>query len=337
VASGESIYSRGRGEVIGTGNGARRTLSSAAGSRKRLAVILTATLVVLVGLWLTAPAQASALDEPATPTEGTADPEAPADSEGECDPATCGADQGGSDSDTGSSGGTTPPDDPAPPPEPVEPPVIIEPPVDTPVAPDEPAGSPPDAGASPIDPTPPVEVTPVEPLPPEVVTPPEEVVLPIEEEPLLTPTVDGQPPFIDVAQPLPLDTLAIFFERLDSKGAASLPGSGTEPFVPAPGRASEPATGGSASESAGRSAVPEAAPRGLGPLSPIGPSSPSPATGGATAVASGGSGGGFNPVFLAALVAALTVGVAHRFTRRLIPLVAVWRPAAPVSPLERPG
>jgi hypothetical protein len=341
VASGERIYSRGRGEVIGTGNGARRTMSLAAGSHKRLAVILTVTLVVLAGLWLTAPAQASAPDQPATPAEETSEANEPAASEGECDPATCGSDQGGSDSDTASSGGTPPPGDPPPPPDPVGSgePSSGEPPAGTQPLPDEPAGSPPDAGAPPTEPSPPVEVTPVEPLPPDVVTPPEEVVPPVMEDPLPAPTVDGQPPIVVVApQPsAPLDTLAIFFERLDSKGSGSLLGSTTEPFAPAPGRASGPATSGPAPESAGPPAVPEAAPRGLGPLSPIGPSSPSPAPGGATAVSPGGSGGGFTQIFLAALVAALTVGAAHRFTRRLIPLVAVWRPAAPVSPLERPG
>jgi hypothetical protein len=134
-----------------------------------------------------------------------------------------------------------------------------------------------------------------------------------------------------------LDTLAILLGMVDSDGSGTLPGTTTERFAPASGRASEPATSGPASESAGPPAAPEAAPPGLGPLSPTVPSSPSPATGGATAFSPGGSGGGFSQVFLAALVAALTVGVAHRFTRRLIPLVAVWRPAAPVSPLERPG
>lgn len=309
-------------------------MSSAAGSRQRLAVILTATLVALVGLWLTAPAQASTQNEPATPADETTSAEPTADSGGECDPATCGGD--GSGSDTGSSTGTPPPEDP-PPPDPVgtgEPPVG-EPPVENPPAPDEPA--PPDAGAPPIEPEPPVVITPIEPVPPEVPAPVEEVVPPVLEEPVPTPSADQEAIVVIAAEPGPLDTLAIFFERLDPDGSGSLPGSTTEPFVPAPGRASEPATSGGASEPAGKPAVPEAAPRGLGPLSPIGPSSPSPATGGATAVSAGSAGGGFSQIFLAALVAALTVGVAHRFTRRLIPLVAVWRPAAPVSPLERPG
>jgi hypothetical protein len=337
VASGERIYSRGRGEVIGTGNGARRTMSVAVG-RKRFAVILTATLVVLVGFWLAAPAQAS--DEPSTPTEGSAEAEAPAASEGECDPATCVDDQGGSDSETDTSGGTPTTEPPSQPPSPQPDPAgsgdpVGEPPVDTPPAPDEPAASPPDAGALPTDSVP-VEVLP-ETVPPEGAgTPPEEVTPPVTEEPLPTASAPGGLDPIVVVGPGPALDFASYLEMLDSQGSGSST-SPTDPFVPAHGRAAEPATSGHASESSGRPAVPKAAPRRLGPLSPIGPSSPSPAPGGATAVSSSGSGGGFSQIFLAALVAALSVGVAHRFTRRLIPLVAVWRPAAPVSPLERPG
>jgi hypothetical protein len=63
-----------------------------------------------------------------------------------------------------------------------------------------------------------------------------------------------------------------------------------------------------------------------------GPSAPSPA-----GLSGGGSGTAFFFSGFAALVAALSFGAARRQSRRLIPAVAVWRPVALVSPLERPG
>jgi hypothetical protein len=68
------------------------------------------------------------------------------------------------------------------------------------------------------------------------------------------------------------------------------------------------------------------------PRIPTGPSAPSPAP-----LSGGGSGTSVFFTGFAALVAALSFGAARRQSRRLIPAVAVWRPVALVSPLERPG
>lgn len=68
------------------------------------------------------------------------------------------------------------------------------------------------------------------------------------------------------------------------------------------------------------------------PPIPTGPSAPSPA-----GLSGGPSGTAFFFSGFAALVAALSFGAARRQSRRLIPAVAVWRPVAFVSPLERPG
>ena len=313
-------------------------MSLAAGARKRPAVIVTATLVMLLGLWLSAPAQASEVSEPGTVPDGTAET-APADpptgSEGGCDPATCAGGENGS--------GVPPVPGPSDPPDGTDPsgsgePPVAEPPVEAPPVPDEPAVSPPDAGVPPTEVPAPVEepAPPVEPMPPETpVGLPEESVPPVAAEPLPTGMFADGPPIVVVDPPPSFATFSRLLEMLDSEGSGSLPSATTEQFTAPDGRDNGPATSGRASEPAGPASA-QLAPGGLSPLSPTTPTSPSPLSGTA-GFAPGGSGGGFSPIFLAALVAALTVGVARRFTRRLIPLVAVWRPAAPVSPLERPG
>jgi outer membrane biosynthesis protein TonB len=69
------------------------------------------------------------------------------------------------------------------------------------------------------------------------------------------------------------------------------------------------------------------------PGGPTGPSAPSPAPAGAA----GGSGSGFFFAGFAALVAAISFGVARRSSGRLTSSVAVWHPVALVSLPERPG
>jgi hypothetical protein len=69
------------------------------------------------------------------------------------------------------------------------------------------------------------------------------------------------------------------------------------------------------------------------PGGPTGPSAPSPVPAGAA----GGSSSGFFFAGFAALVAAISFGVARRSSRRLTPSVALWHPVALVSLPERPG
>lgn len=69
------------------------------------------------------------------------------------------------------------------------------------------------------------------------------------------------------------------------------------------------------------------------PEGPAGPSAPSPAPAGAA----GGSSGGFFYAGFAALVAAISFGVARRNSGRLIPSVASGHPVTLVSLPERPG
>lgn len=305
----------------------------------RTATVLATSAAVLLALSFSATAQAesgsvleasadgssSVLEEASTATPTEASEPAP---ETDCDPVACtgGSDDGASEPATtedATAGAVAPPapaettppagTDAETPVASSEPPIESTPPVEAPPAPTEPEAAPVESSA-PAEPTTPVELvaggeTPIEAVPP--------------SDPASS-AADQRPSIVVIAAPSPLPPLAFL-------GAPELAVPGIKPSPSASARTGGP-RGGDLSKAPPVSARP--ALDGLIPRSPTTPA-PSPVTG-ALSLSAAGTGTAFSNA-LAALVAALTVGVAYRLTRRLVPLVAVWRPAAPVFPLERPG
>jgi hypothetical protein len=201
-----------------------------------------------------------------------------------------------------------------------------------------PVEAPPVEAPPPVEVPPPVDITPATDVPaPAEVSPPAEVLPPTETTASVTPsdvvpqelavgstTLDPQaaPPrpsivVIDgpVVGSIPINPLVLALQR-----PSAAQSSGRSSATPAP-------------SSGGRSSsgwTPES-PR--LPFPPSGPSAPAPGV----AASAGAPGAGTFFLGFAVLVAAMSVGVSVRLSRRQLPSVAVWRPVAFVSPTERPG
>jgi hypothetical protein len=187
---------------------------------------------------------------------------------------------------------------------------------------------------------PPVDITPATDVPaPAEVSPPAEVLPPTETTASVTPSdvvpqelAEGSTTLEPQAAP-PRPSIVV----IDGPVVGSIP---INPLVLALQRPS-------AAQSSGRSsATPPAAPSSGGrsssgwtpesprlPFPPSGPSAPAPGV----AASAGAPGAGTFFLGFAVLVAAMSVGVSVRLSRRQLPSVAVWRPVAFVSPTERPG
>jgi hypothetical protein len=191
----------------------------------------------------------------------------------------------------------------------------------------------------PVEVPPPVDINPATDVPaPAEVSPPAEVPLPTETTAPVTPS--------DVVP----KELAEGSRTLDPQAAPSRPsivvidgpGAGSIPINPPVLVLRQPSAAQSSRQSSAN--PPEAASSGdrssgwtpespRVPFPPSGPSAPAPGV----AASAGAPGGGTFFMGFAVLVAAMSVGVSVRLSRRQLPSVAVWRPVAFVSPSERPG